>query len=73
MDESESMAREPLPSAEVDRLIDRELPGWRREDRGIRKRFQRATFPAAIESSAASPISPRPPIITPISTFAGGR
>ncbi|HRA31629.1 MAG: 4a-hydroxytetrahydrobiopterin dehydratase [Thermomicrobiales bacterium] len=49
MDESESMAREPLPSAEVDRLIDRELPGWRREDRGIRKRFQRATFPAAIE------------------------
>ncbi len=48
MDEDERVTHEPLPSGEVDRVIDRDLPGWRREDRGIRKRFRRASFPEAI-------------------------
>lgn len=48
MDQEAGAAREPLPSEEVDRVINRELPGWRREDRGIRKRFRRESFPAAI-------------------------
>lgn len=49
MDQDEGAAREPLPSEEVDQVINRDLAGWRREDRGIRKRFRRASFPAAIE------------------------
>ncbi len=49
MDQDEHATHEPLPSDEIDRVIARDLPGWRREDRGIRKRFRRASFPAAIE------------------------
>lgn len=48
MDEGEHEAQEALSGAAVDRAIERELTGWRREDRGIRKRFRRETFPAAI-------------------------
>lgn len=49
MDDEERAAAEPLPLSEVDRILDRELSGWRREDRGIRKRYRRATFPEAIQ------------------------
>ncbi len=49
MDDEERAAAEPLPLSEVDRILDRELTGWRREDRGIRKRYRRATFPEAIQ------------------------
>jgi 4a-hydroxytetrahydrobiopterin dehydratase len=38
---------QPLSNAEVDRALET-LPGWRREERGIRKRFRRLTFPEAI-------------------------
>lgn len=48
MDDEERVAVEPLPVSDVDNILDRELKGWRREDRGIRKRFRRATFPEAI-------------------------
>lgn len=48
MDDEERVAIEPLPVSDVDNILDRELKGWRREDRGIRKRFRRATFPEAI-------------------------
>ncbi|MCO5175976.1 MAG: 4a-hydroxytetrahydrobiopterin dehydratase [Thermomicrobiales bacterium] len=49
MEADERAAVEPLPVSEVDRFLDRELSGWRREDRGIRKRFRRSTFPEAIQ------------------------
>ena len=49
MDDEERAAAEPLPLSEVDRILDRELSGWRREDRGIRKRYRRAKFPEAIQ------------------------
>lgn len=49
MDDEERAPAEPLPLSEVDRILDRELSGWRREDRGIRKRYRRATFPEAIQ------------------------
>lgn len=47
--DGEREALEPLPGSEVDRVLERELSGWRREDRGIRKRFRRPSFPEAIE------------------------
>lgn len=49
MDDEVQATTEPLPLSEVDRILDRELTGWRREDRGIRKRYRRATFPEAIQ------------------------
>lgn len=39
---------QPLSNAEIDRRL-RQLPGWKREEGGIRKRFRRPSFPAAIE------------------------
>jgi 4a-hydroxytetrahydrobiopterin dehydratase len=38
---------QPLSNAEVDRRL-KDLPGWKREDAGLRKRFRRASFPDAI-------------------------
>lgn len=38
---------EALANAVIDAALDA-LPGWRREERGIRKRYRRATFPDAI-------------------------
>lgn len=38
---------QPLSNAEVDRMLG-SLPGWRREDGGIRKRYRHANFRAAI-------------------------
>lgn len=38
---------QPLSNADVDRRL-KDLPGWRREDGGLRKRFRRASFPEAI-------------------------
>jgi 4a-hydroxytetrahydrobiopterin dehydratase len=38
---------QPLSNAQIDRALEA-LPGWRREERGIRKRFRRATFPESI-------------------------
>lgn len=38
---------QPLSNAEIDRALEA-LPGWRREERGIRKRYRRPTFPEAI-------------------------
>lgn len=38
---------QPLSNAEVDRALEA-LPGWRREERGIRKRFRRPSFMEAI-------------------------
>jgi len=49
MDDEVQATTEPLPLSKVDRILDRELTGWRREDRGIRKRYRRATFPEAIQ------------------------
>lgn len=38
---------QPLSNAEVDSRL-RDLPGWKREDGGLRKRFRRANFLDAI-------------------------
>jgi len=46
MNESNDPAQ-PLSNSEVDRALET-LPGWRREERGIRKRFRLPTFPDAI-------------------------
>jgi 4a-hydroxytetrahydrobiopterin dehydratase len=40
-------AAQPLSNAEVDAAL-AGLPGWRREERGLRKRFRRASFPEAV-------------------------
>ena len=38
---------QPLSNSAIDQALE-SLPGWRREERGIRKRFRRPTFPEAI-------------------------
>jgi 4a-hydroxytetrahydrobiopterin dehydratase len=38
---------QPLPNADVDAAL-ADMRGWRREERGIRKRFRHASFPDAI-------------------------
>jgi 4a-hydroxytetrahydrobiopterin dehydratase len=38
---------QPLSNSEVDRRL-RDLPGWKREDAGVRKRFRHASFRDAI-------------------------
>ena len=43
----DARANEPLSNAEVDRTLET-MRGWRREEGGIRKRFRRADFRAAI-------------------------
>jgi 4a-hydroxytetrahydrobiopterin dehydratase len=40
-------AAQPLANAVVDEAL-LALPGWKREDAGLRKRYRRASFPAAI-------------------------
>ncbi|RIK45494.1 MAG: 4a-hydroxytetrahydrobiopterin dehydratase [Chloroflexi bacterium] len=38
---------QPLSNAAIDRALE-ELPGWRREERGIRKRYRCASFLEAV-------------------------
>lgn len=45
--DTSSEPTQPLSNAEVEYALER-LPGWRREERGIRKRFRLSTFPDAV-------------------------
>ncbi|MDQ3548792.1 MAG: 4a-hydroxytetrahydrobiopterin dehydratase [Chloroflexota bacterium] len=47
VDQEQPEPAQPLSNAEVERALGA-LPGWRREEGGIRKRFRRASFRDAI-------------------------
>jgi len=47
MDQEQSEPAQPLSNAEVERALGT-LPGWRREEGGIRKRFRHANFRDAV-------------------------